>query len=249
MFTCWRGNLKVALPEDIVEAVFLERLNRFAALVQVAGRVVKTHVPSSGRMRELLVPGAKVYVAPHFGLAHRTEYRLLLACSGDVLVSVDSLLPNRLLHRAFQAGAVPGFEKYAAVRREVACRRGRIDFLLAGRGGRCLVEVKSVTLVEDGVALFPDAPSLRGARHLEELSASLAEGFRAAAVFVVQRADAYCFSPNDSRDPLFGRALREAHRRGVSVHAFGCRVGLDSVGLGDAIPVLLGPESGTQNQA
>lgn len=231
--------MEIRLPENIIQASFVERINRFAARVEMAGRETTAHVPSSGRMQELLTPGAKVYVAPHIGLNRRTEYKILLARTGDVLVSVDSLLPNRLLYRGFRAGVIPGFEGYTGVRREFPYQEGRIDFLLTGEKIRWLVEVKSVTLVEKGEARFPDAPSQRGARHLEELSMALGEGFRAAVIFVVQREDGTCFTPNDSCDPLFGKALREAHRNGVAVHALGCRVGLDAVKLNGALPVLL----------
>lgn len=231
--------MEIKLPENLLEAVFLERVNRFAARVLVAGREAAAHVPSSGRMRELLTPGALVHVAPHAGTGRRTEYRILLARAGEALVSIDSLLPNRLLHKAFQAGITPGFGGYTGVRREFPYRRGRIDFLLTGGEERWLVEVKSVTLVENGTARFPDAPSPRGARHLEELSLALDEGFRSAVIFVVQRQDGRCFTPNDSCDPLFGKALREAHSKGVAVHALGCRVGTDAVRLGGALPVHL----------
>lgn len=231
--------MEIKLPENLLEAVFLERVNRFVARVRVAGREAIAHVPSSGRMRELLTPGAAVHVAPHDGAGHRTEYRLLLARNGGVLVSIDSLLPNRLLHKALLAGKTPGFGGYTGVRREFPYRRGRIDFLLDGGEERWLVEVKSVTLVEKGTARFPDAPSRRGARHLEELSLALGEGFRTAVIFVVQRQDGKCFAPNDNCDPLFGIALREAYRKGVAVHALRCRVGKDAVKLSGALPVIL----------
>jgi len=124
-------------PENIVPARFLERLNRFVARVAVDGAEALVHVPSSGRMRELLTPGAAVYLQPYTGPGRRTAYKLLLVDYGGTLVSVDSLLPNRLLHHAFLHRAMPGFEAYSETCREVAFRAGRIDFLLTGKDGRC----------------------------------------------------------------------------------------------------------------
>ncbi|SFR14343.1 sugar fermentation stimulation protein A [Desulfoscipio geothermicus DSM 3669] len=227
------------LPRNLVEARFVERKNRFVALVTLDGREVSVHVPSSGRMGELLVPGAVVYLAPSGVAGRRTAFTLLLVEYGGILVSVDSLLPNRLLYRALQRGELPEFAGYTGVRREFPYREGRMDFLLAGDRGRCLVEVKSVTLVERGEARFPDAPSQRGVRHLEELALARGEGYRAAVVFVVQREDGEYFTPNDGCDPLFGRALRRAYQSGVEVYALGCRVEMHGVTLYGSMPVYL----------
>ncbi|MBF7083781.1 DNA/RNA nuclease SfsA [Desulfallas sp. Bu1-1] len=230
---------RLPLPKNLVKARFVDRKNRFVALVNVDGRDALAHVPSSGRMRELLVPGAAVYLAPSGGPGRRTEFSLLLVDYGGILVSVDSLLPNRLLDHAFRQGALPGFERYTGVRREFPYREGRVDFLLTGNREQCLVEVKSVTLVEQGEARFPDAPSLRGARHLDELALARREGYRAAVIFVVQRQDGIYFTPNDGTDPRFGRSLRRASGAGVEIYALGCRVGLKDVEIYGGIPVLL----------
>ncbi|WP_066639060.1 DNA/RNA nuclease SfsA [Desulfolucanica intricata] len=227
------------LPDNLVKAEFISRLNRFVALVRMGDRDVKVHVPSSGRMRELLVPGARVYLSPSEALQRKTAYTLLLVRQGEVLVSVDSLLPNRLLYTSFLRGEVPGFTGFTRVRREFPYRRGRMDFLLSGGGKECLVEVKSVTLVEKGLALFPDAPTGRGARHLEELTLAYREGYRVAVIFVVQREDGDSFSPNDRCDPHFGETLRQAARNGVEVYALGCRVTTDKIQLHGSLPVLV----------
>lgn len=232
---------KIAMPAELVTGKFIQRLNRFVALVNVNGRDALAHVPSSGRMHELLVPGAQVYLAPATAQQRRTEFKLLLVEDGNVLVSIDSLLPNRLLYRAFKDETIPGFSDYKTIRREFPYREGRIDFLLSGldkeRLKHCLVEVKSVTLVESGKALFPDAPTARGARHLSELASALKEGYRAAVFFVVQREDGGHFSPNDRRDPKFGEALRLAQSRGVEIYALNCRVTPQAVTLLGQVPV------------
>ncbi len=230
---------ELRMPENIVPARFLERLNRFVARVVVDGKEALVHVPSSGRMRELLTPGAAVYLRPAAGPGRRTAYTLLLVDYGGTLISVDSLLPNRLLYHAFRRRALTGFETYSEIRREVAYRDGRIDFLLAGERDRCLVEVKSVTLVQNGEARFPDAPTQRGTRHLRELAHAVGEGCRAAVIFVVQRDDGIYFRPNDERDREFGAALRLVRRQGVEVLAWSCLVELTRVRLLKPLPVLV----------
>lgn len=230
----------IQLPKEIKEAVFLHRLNRFVAEVHLDGRNVLAHVPSSGRMRELFYKGARVYVQPlPKREGRKTDYKLLLAEHQGSLVSVDSLLPNRLVRRALSMGSISGFTGYTNIRPESTFGQSRFDFFLAGPAGECYIEVKSVTLVEDGTAMFPDAPSTRGARHLEELAAARREGYRAAVLFVIQREDAICFSPNDSGDPEFGQALRQAARFGVENRAYLCKVDLNAVSMTKEIPVRL----------
>lgn len=230
----------IQLPKDIKEAVFLHRLNRFVAEVQLEGRNVLAHVPSSGRMRELLYNGAKVYVQSlPKREGRKMDFKLLLAEHRGNLVSVDSLLPNRIMRRALSTESIPGFKGYTNIRPESTFGQSRFDFFLAGPAGECYIEVKSVTLVEDGVAMFPDAPSIRGARHLEELATARRQGYRAAVIFVIQREDAICFSPNDSGDSEFGRALRQAAGAGVEARAYLCKVDLNAVGIAKEILIKL----------
>lgn len=225
----------IPLPE-VFEAVFVERKNRFVGMVEVAGRSSSAHVPSSGRMRELLFPGNTVYVAP-MPADKRTQYRIHLARYKETLVSVDSLLPNRLMYKALAQQALPQFRFYQEIKREVGYGESRFDLYLKGDGGRCFVEVKSVTLVEDGTAKFPDAPSERGRKHLQELTRALAQGFRAAVIFVAQRNDARVFSPNPDTDPLFAQALGRAAFAGVEIYALACNVTRQAVGLHDYLPL------------
>ncbi len=239
-----KGNMgdgcRVELPGGLREAVFVARRNRFVGEIVLGESMVLAHVPSSGRMGELLFPGSRVYVSGQSGPGARLKYRILLADCGGRLVSVDSLLPNRLVRRVLQSGALPELAGYSLIRPEAAFGRGRFDFLLRGSGGGdCFLEVKSVTLVEGGVALFPDAPSERGARHMEELAAARREGFRAAVLFVVQRDDACCFVPNRDRDPGFALELCRAASAGVEVMARRCRVSLGEVALDREIAVHL----------
>lgn len=231
------SKVEIPLPE-VVEAKFLERKNRFVGLVDVAGHICPAHVPSSGRMRELLFPGNTVYVTP-MAPGKKTDYRILIARYGDTLVSVDSLLPNKLMYKALTQGVLPEFTEYKEIKKEVGYGESRIDLYLKGASSRCLVEVKSVTLVDEGIAKFPDAPSVRGTKHLNELARAAGEGYRAAVIFVVQRNDATEFSPNHTTDPDFGQALRQAVAVGVEVYALACEVTRSTVTLNEYLPVKL----------
>ena len=229
----------VQLPPGLVEARFLVRLNRFAALAALDGGEVPVHVANSGRLRELLQRGVRVLLAPRPGAARRTPYDLALVDLDGTLVSADARLPSTLVAEALAAGRLPPLAGYPTVRREVALGESRLDLALEGPTGRCYVEVKSVTLVQDGYGLFPDAPTLRGQRHVAELARAVAAGHRAAVVFVVQRGDAAAFRPHDAADPAFGAALRRAAAAGVEVYAYRCAVTLRAVVLADPLPVCL----------
>ena len=190
------------LHPDLEEGHFIVRLNRFAALAEVAGREETVHVANSGRLRELLKPGRRLLLAPAPGESRKTRYDLALVDLGHTMVSADARLPNALVAEALAAGRLEQFVEYPEVRREVTYGESRLDLALDGRSGRCYLETKSVTLVEDGgVALFPDAPTTRGVKHLHTLIEAAAEGYRAGAIFVVQRSDAACLSPHDESDP------------------------------------------------
>ena len=215
------------------------------------------HVANSGRMRELLWPGARCLLAPRTAAGRKTAFDLALvevasdravgeareeyagSAPDRILVSADARLPPALLWEAFHEGRLPPFAGFDTARREVVYGDSRLDLLLSGPRGACFIEVKSVTLVEDGVGLFPDAPTERGRRHLGELVRAVEEGYRAAAVFVIQREDARACAPHDAADPAFGRALRDAVVAGVEAYAYVCRVTPREIRLAHAVPVLL----------
>ena len=232
---------------DLVESRFVRRLNRFAALVNVDGIETMVHVANSGRMKELLVEGCRMYLKPVSGDHRKTAFDLALvdlgntlqAGSGQPLASADARLPNVLLHESLAKGSLRHFKDYDTIRREVVYHDSRLDLALEGPGGRCYIEAKSVTLVQDDVGLFPDAPTTRGTKHVLSLLRATREGHRAAVVFVVQRNDAHALVPNDAADPEFGRALRHAVSEGVETYAYRCRVTTEEVVLSDELPVYL----------
>jgi len=224
----------------LVEGRFLSRDNRFLVTVEVEGREVWAHLPNSGRLGELLVAGSPAMLVERPGGKRKTAYDLCLIQMDGRWVSVDARLPNDLVAEALATGRIEPLEGYPSVRREVTWGSSRFDFLLESPDRPpCLVEVKSVTLVTDGLACFPDAVTLRGRRHVNELAQALEAGYRAAVLFVVQRDDATGLRPHDESDPGFGQALRQASRRGVEVYACGCQVEPGQVTIEHLLPVHL----------
>ena len=224
---------------SLAEARFIRRLNRFAALVEVGGKERLAHVANSGRMRELLVEGRRVLLKPAAGDHRKTAFDLALVDLGHTLASADARLSSLLVYEALKQGRLPQFLDYKNLLREVTYGESRLDLALEGPEGKCYLETKSVTLVADAVGLFPDAPTIRGRKHMGSLSKAAGEGHRAAVVFVVQRDDAWSFAPNDDADPQFGVALRQAAKEGVEVYAYGCHVTRGEILLAGQIPVRL----------
>jgi sugar fermentation stimulation protein A len=225
--------------KPVVTGLFVERLNRFVALAEIAGERVFAHIATSGRLRELLVPGANLLLEASGDANRKTAYNLRAVWHNEVWVSLDAQVPNKLLNKAFRAGTFPPLASCDFVRSEPAYGGGRFDFLLSDEGQPFYIEIKSVTLVEQGTALFPDAPTERGRRHLGHLGSAVAEGYRAAVIFVIQREDAINFAPNHWTDPAFALALRRAAAAGVDVYAYRCRVNPAGIELAERVPVMI----------
>ena len=225
------------LGNDLVEGIFLERVNRFLAKVEVDGKEVGVHVANSGRMKELFVPGFRVLVRSVEGEHRKTKFDLVLVDVGTALVSADSRVPNALVAEGVLNGYLKQFADFSEMYREVTFGDSRLDLMLEGRTGRCYIEAKSVTLVENGVGLFPDAPTARGAKHLRTLEAVVEAGHRAAVIFVIQRSDVTAFATSDSSDPDLARALRSAVSVGVEAYAYNCWVTEHSIQLGQSLPI------------
>lgn len=211
---------------DIHSCEFVERPNRFLGRVILDDKLTDVFIPNPGRMYELMVPGREVIIRRAYGSNRKTEFDMIAVEYNGVLVSIDSLLPNRFMKRLLASREMDEFKDYRRVIPEPRQYEGRFDFKLEGDRGIAFIEVKSCTLVENGHARFPDAPTMRGARHVRSLARALSEAVaeRAAIVFVIQRPDALLFSPNDPTDPDFANALREAYRAGVEVYALSCRL-------------------------
>jgi len=225
-------------PSRLIEATLHERPNRFLGVVDIDGREELCFIPNPGRMHELMVPNARVYLLEKRGEHRKTRYDMVLVDYGGVMVGVDSRLPNKLLAEAVNAGRLNDFRGYTVEKTEPVFHDSRLDLVLSDGQKRVMVETKSCTLVEDGVALFPDAPTKRGARHMRTLVKALETG-RSAAVFVIQRGDASEFRPNDGTDPEFGEALRRAASMGVETYAYVSDVSLRGVEIREKIPLRL----------
>ena len=226
------------LPKTLA-AVVAARRNRFVVDVEVAGGVGSAHLANSGRLTELLLPGAPARVTRAANPGRRTAWDLRLVACGRQWVSVDARLPPVLLAEAVAAGRVPVLSG-ATVRREQGLGESRIDLVARTPDGvDWWIEAKSCTLVRDQVALFPDAPTARGARHLRELARVAAAGGQAAVAFVVGRADAMVFRPHRAADVAFAQALAAAAAAGVQVWAFACQVDPTEVAITVSLPVEL----------
>ena len=231
------------LGDDLIEGKFIRRVNRFLALVDLNGREEGIHVANSGRLRELFVPGAPVWLKPAPALSlskggRKTAYDLALVETAGTLVSADSRLPNSLVAEAVATGLLEDFGSPSAIVRESTFGESRFDLMLEDDGGRRYVEVKSVTLVENGVGLFPDSPTLRGAKHLNTLAEAVSAGHRASVVFVIQRTDATAFAANEPADPALADALRRAIACGVDAYAYNCFVSRREVRLDRKLPII-----------
>jgi len=225
------------LWSTLVPGVFCKRDNRFRATVEVDGIETWAHVPNSGRLGELFLPERPVWLVPAARPGRITDYDLVLVAHERTLVSVDARLPNTLLTEAIANDSL--FGDYQTIEREITHGHSRLDLRLTGMNGPLWIETKSVTLVEGDTALFPDAPTSRGRRHLDELASIATAGDKTAIVFVVQRADAEQLRPYHENDEAFAISLSNAHRAGVEVRAYTCQVTLDGICIARPIPVHL----------
>ena len=221
---------------QVVPAKFLARPNRFIAQVELEGRVETVHVKNTGRCRELLVPGAQVYLEKAQNPARKTPYDLIAVQKGSRLINMDSQAPNKVFGEWAAQGGIPGLK---VLRPETTWGSSRFDFYWESAQEKGFVEVKGVTLEVDGGAFFPDAPTERGVKHLHELIKARQQGYRAAVCFVIQMKPIDFLSPNDVTHPAFGQALREAAQAGVEVWAFDCAVTPDSLAIDAPVPVRL----------
>jgi sugar fermentation stimulation protein A len=203
-----------------VRGVFRKRPNRFLALVEVEDGVLPCFLPNPGRMHELLIPGVEVILREVEKQNRKTSYDMIGVIMDGETVSLDTRVPNKLVFEGLKNKDIVEFSEYNKIKPEYAYKNSRFDFLLTDEKDRCLLEVKSCTLVKEGIALFPDAPTLRGQRHLRELIEAKKEGYRACVLFIVQRTNAKMFAPNDETDPDFGKAFREALAKGVEAYAY-----------------------------
>ncbi|GJL77694.1 MAG: sugar fermentation stimulation protein [Nitrospinaceae bacterium] len=227
------------LGDRIVDGVFLERPNRYLAKVVIDGAEVSAHVPDPGRLPGLMIPGRRVRLIYNPGPKRKTDHTLALVRHGSLWVSVYPVFANALVKEALEKRSLPFLTGYESFSSEVKMGKSRFDFMLESDEGPAYVEVKSVSLVENAVGKFPDAPTERGVKHLQELIELKQKGHRAAVLFVSQRSDTRSIVPNDVIDPKFGDWLRMAHKQGVELYGHNCRVTASSVTLDKPVEVFL----------
>ena len=220
--------------DDMTPGIFLARPNRFIAHIEIDGAVEICHVKNTGRCRELLPSGAKVWCQLSDNPNRKTKYDLIAVRKGDRLINMDSQAPNRAAGEWLASG---GLGAVSDLRAEVKHGDSRYDFSFVKDGRRCFLEVKGCTLEQDGVCAFPDAPTERGAKHIRGLTAAARAGYGAYILFVIQMSDVKYIRPHDETDPEFGRALREAAQNGVHILAMDCAVTPDTMQI--RLPVLV----------
>ncbi len=225
--------------ENIRKGIFVSRPNRFIANVLIDGKPEIAHVKNTGRCRELLIKGADVYLQHNEDKSRKTKWSLIGVEKEDRLVNIDSQAPNKLVYEWLKEGGL--FKGVREIKPEFKYRESRIDFFLRTDTEKAFIEVKGVTLEEDNVAMFPDAPTERGVRHIFELCKSIEEGYRAYILFIIQMEGIRYFTPNVKTHKAFADALIYANEKGVEIFAKSCRVGEDWLKMGDDVRVVLKP--------
>lgn len=222
---------------NIIKAKFISRPNRFISYVSIDGKSEIAHVKNTGRCKELLIPNANVYLEIAENPERKTKYDLITVEKNNTLVNIDSQAPNKVIEEWLKKGNL--FSKKAVIKREFTYKKSRFDFYVEDGKRKSFIEVKGVTLEKDGIAYFPDAPTERGVKHIQELQESLKEGFEAYIIFVIQMKNIKELRPNDETHKAFGDALRKASKAGVKVLALDCVIKPDSIVADQPITVVL----------
>ena len=233
------ANSNMRFGEIIVDGILLERPNRYLARVEIEGEEVLAHVPDPGRLPGMMLAGRKIRLVHQPAPKRKTDYTLVLVRHGSIWVSVFPVFANSLIKDALLKRTLPFLEGYSDFSSEVKVGDSRFDFKLGFPVNPIYVEVKSVSLVEQGLGKFPDAPTKRGVKHVTELMGFCAKGHRAAVVFVSQRSDTQSITCNDEIDPVFGECLRNAQAQGVELYGINCKVTPTSISLNKPVEVEL----------
>jgi sugar fermentation stimulation protein A len=237
--TVWEGGIQRMKYTNIKRGVFISRLNRFIANVIIDGKMETVHVKNTGRCKELLIEGANVYLQHNDNASRKTKWSLIGVEKGKRLVNIDSQAPNKVVLEWLKEEEF--FKNIKRIKPEFKYGESRIDFLVETDTEKALIEVKGVTLEEDDIAMFPDAPTERGVRHIFELCKSLGEGYKAYVLFVIQMEGIKHFTPNAKTHQAFADALSYAKEKGVQVLAKSCEVGEDWIRIKDDVKVVLKP--------
>ncbi|NEZ47986.1 DNA/RNA nuclease SfsA [Clostridium niameyense] len=228
------------INKKIIEAKFLKRPNRFQAYVDINGKIEMIHVPNTGRCKEILIPGCTVILRKEDNPSRKTKYDLIAAYKGNMLINIDSQIPNKVVKEALNNGKIQSLKMFNNIKTEKTFGNSRFDFKLEDmQSNEYYLEVKGVTFEKDKIAKFPDAPTERGTKHLLELIEAKKQNKGAGVLFLIQFDGAKVFSPYDDMDKNFGAALRLAYKNGVDILAYDCLVDKNYIELKDKIEIKL----------
>jgi sugar fermentation stimulation protein A len=233
-----KQNRKITMIyNNIKKAKFINRPNRFIANIEINGKQEVCHVKNTGRCKELLIEGADIYVQESDNSSRKTKYDLIAVYKGDKLINIDSQAPNKVFHEFLLEGHF--FQNIKSIKPEYKYKNSRFDFYIETDDKKILVEVKGVTLEEDGVVMFPDAPTARGVKHLNELADCLDNGYEAYVCFIIQMKNVLYFTPNYKTHKEFGETLKKVMKKGVNIIAMDCDVTKDSLSARNMVGVIL----------
>jgi sugar fermentation stimulation protein A len=224
---------------SIKSATFISRPNRFISHVLVDGRDEVVHVKNTGRCREILQEGAAIILEESSNPNRKTKYSLIAAYKGDVLINIDSQVPNMVVYEAIKKELLKEFHEITRLSREVTYGNSRFDLYFESGEQKGFIEVKGVTLEVDGISMFPDAPTERGSKHVYEMIKAVEEGYAGFIFFLIQMKGVTHFTPNVVRDPKFAKALRLAQEKGVTILAYDALVDEAGICIGNPVPVIL----------
>lgn len=223
--------------KNIKPARFISRPNRFIANIEIDGNHEICHVKNTGRCREFLIEGAKIFVQEFDSSTRKTKYDLISAYKKERLINMDSQVTNKVIQEWLQEGGL--FENISLIKPESKYKNSRFDFYVEVGKRKIYIEVKGVTLEEDGMVMFPDAPTERGVKHLRELEECIEEGFEAYVIFVIQMSDVKVFKANEEMHKVFAETLTRVHEKGVNVLAYECLVTENSIRISKQVPVIV----------
>lgn len=225
--------------QDTKAATFINRPNRFLAHILIEGKEDISHVKNTGRCREILQEGTTVIVQEANNSLRKTRYSLIAAYKEDVLINIDSQVPNAVVYEGLLENKINEITDITRLSREVVYHNSRFDLYFETAERKGFIEVKGVTLEADGVAMFPDAPTERGCKHIYEMIKAVEEGYSGCIFFLIQMEGVDYLTPNTLRDPKFAEALRLAHRKGVTILAYDSTVTENSITIGKPVPIRL----------
>ena len=217
--------------KNIVEGKFIKRVNRFVALVRLEDHIEEVHVKNTGRCKELFIEGAKVYLEKSTNINRKTNYSLISIYKDFRLINIDSQIPNYVVHDGLKEGRIGEIGQVDFIKREVTFGQSRFDLYFESKQRKGFIEVKGVTLENNGVAMFPDAPTVRGKKHVYELIQAKEQGYEAYIFFLIQMDNITKFKPNVLTDQKFSEALVEAEKKGVKILIYNSLVTKESIQL------------------